>query len=208
MGVAGEHEIDERAAGMGDDCVGVVGFVRHENDWAVGLCGDGEIEVGSAGAGVVDAAEPETSAVAFDGKILVNENWRAAAGESLDDHRGVDGYVVIAEDRVAQGGGEGGNDLGAAVGCVFAGYEGDGAVGDEVAGEEDEVCGQRVDFADDALEEEGLGVLVEVDVAELNDAVAMEGGGEIRDGDGTLDDVDFVASDLSGVESQSCGGGP
>jgi hypothetical protein len=36
----------------------------------------------------------------------------------------------------------------------------------------------------------------------------MEGGGEIRDGDGALDDVDFVASDLSGVEGQSCGGGP
>ena len=34
-------------------------------------------------------------------------------------------------------------------------------------------------LVDDALEEEGLGVLVEVDVADLDDAVAVEGGGEI-----------------------------
>ena len=208
MGVAGEHEIDKGAAGMGDDGVGVVGFVGHENDWTVGFFGDGEVEVRGAGAGVVDAAEPETGAATFDWKITVDQDGRAAAGESLDDHGGVDGYVVIAEDGVAQGGAEGGDDLRASVGGVFACDERDGAVGDEVAGEEDEVCGKRVDLADDALEEEGFGVLVEVDVAELNDAIAVEGGGEIRDADGALDDVDFVASDLSGVEGQSCGCGP
>ena len=32
---------------------------------------------------------------------------------------------------------------------------------------------------DDALEEVGLGVLVEVDVADLDDAVAVEGRGEV-----------------------------
>ena len=78
-----------------------------------------------------------------------------------------------------------------------------GAVGDEVAGEQDEVGGEGVDVADDAFEEEGFGVLVEVDVAELDDAVAVEGGGKICDGDGPVDDVDFVASDLAGVESQT-----
>ena len=59
MGVAGEHEVDERAAGVGEDVVGVVGLVGHEEDGAVGVGGDGEVEVGVAGAGVVDAAEPE-----------------------------------------------------------------------------------------------------------------------------------------------------
>jgi hypothetical protein len=208
VGVAGEHEIDQRAAGMGDDGVGVVGLVGHENDGTVGLYGDSEIEVGSAGAGVVDAAEPETSAVTFDGKVLVDQDWRATGGERMYNHWGIDGYVVIAEDRVAQRGGKGGDDLCAAVGCVFARYEGDGAMSNEVAGEKDEVWGEGVDLADDALEEEGFGVLVEVDVAELNYAVAMEGGGKICDSDGALYDVDFVTSDLSGVESQSCGGGP
>ena len=67
VGVAGEHEVDERAAGVGDDVVGVVGLVGHEDDGAVGFGGDGEVEVGVAGAGVVDAAEPEAGAVAFDG---------------------------------------------------------------------------------------------------------------------------------------------
>ncbi len=59
VGVAGEHEVDERAARMLDDGVGVVGFVSHEDDGAVGFGGDGEVEVGVAGSGVVGAAEPD-----------------------------------------------------------------------------------------------------------------------------------------------------
>ena len=52
---------------------------------------------------------------------------------------GVEGDVVVAEDGVAEGRGEGGEDLGAAMDGVAAGDEGEGAVGDEVSGEEDEV---------------------------------------------------------------------
>lgn len=79
--------------------------------------------------------------------------------------------------------------------------EGEGAVGDEVAGDDDEIGGKGVDLANDALKEKGLGVLVEVNVAELDDAVAVEGSGKVCDGDGAIDDVDFVASDLAGVKS-------
>ena len=53
VGVAGEHQVDEVAARVGDDVVGVVGFVRHEDDGAVGFGGEGEVEVGVAGTGVV-----------------------------------------------------------------------------------------------------------------------------------------------------------
>ncbi len=89
---------------------------------------------------------------------------------------------------------------------MFAGYEGDRAVSDEVSGKEHEVGIQGVDLADDPLEEEGLCVLVEMDVTELNDAVAVEGGGEISDGDGSVDDVHFVACNLPSVKGQSRGG--
>jgi len=193
---------------VGHDGVGVVGLVRHEDDWTIGLRGEGEIEVGIALAGIIDAAEPETSSIALYWEVSVDEDGCATAGERLDHHRGVDGYIVITEDGIAQRGGECGNDLGASVCGVFAGDEGDRAVSDEVAGKEHDVGIQGVDLADDALEKERFGVLVEVDVAELNDAVAVEGGGEIRDGDGAVDDVHFVASDLSGVKSQSRGGSP
>lgn len=207
MGVAGEHEVDEKAAGVGDDIVGVVGFVRHQQDGAVGFGRDGEIEVGVAGAGVIDAAEPEAGAGAFDGEILVDENWSAVGDEGVGDHGAVEGDVVVAEDGVAEGCGQGGEDFGTAVDGVAAGDEGEGAAGDEVAGEENEIGGEDVDVVDDTLEEVWLGVLVEVDVAYLNDAVAVEGGGEIGDGDGALDDVDLVASDFAGVEGESgCGG--
>ncbi len=73
---------------------------------------------------------------------------------------------MVAEDGVAQGAGEGAEDLGAAMGRVAVDDEVEGAAGDEVSGDEDEVGGERVDGVDDVLEEEGLGELVEVDVAE------------------------------------------
>jgi|SRR5271163_811663 len=153
-----------------------------------------------AGARIVDTAEPEAGAVAFDRKVLIDQNRSAVGGEGVDDDGGVEGYVVVAKDGAAEGSGERGEDLGAAADGVAAGDEGEGAVSDEVAGEEDEVGGEVVDLADDALEEEWFGVLVEVDVADLDDAVAVEGSREICDGDGTVDDVDFVACDLAGVE--------
>jgi hypothetical protein len=207
VGVAGEHEVDERAAGVGDDNVGEVGFVCHEEDRAVGLGGESEVEVGVTGTGVVDATEPETGAVALDGEVLVDQDGSAMAGEGFDDQGGVEGDVVVAEDCVAEGCGEGGEDLGAPADCMVAGDESERAVGNEVAGEEDEVGGEGVDLMDDALEEERLGVLVEVDVAELHDAIAMEGVRQIGDGDGAVDDVDLVACELARVESQTGGDG-
>lgn len=207
MRVAGEHEVDERGAGVFDDDVGVVGLVRHEDDWRAGLGWDGEIEVGVAGAGVVDAGEPEAVAVALDGNVLVDQDGCAMAGERPDDQRRAEVDVVVAEDGVAQRRGERGEDFSAAVGGVSGEYEGKSAVGDEISGEQDEVGVEGVGVADDALEEVGLGELVEVDVAELSDAVAVEGAGQIGDGDCPLDDVDFVAAYLAGVESKACSGG-
>lgn len=57
------------------------------------------------------------------------------------------------------------------------------------------------------FEKEGLGELVEVDVADLGDAVAVKGSREIGEGDGAGDDFYLVPGDFSGVEGQSGGGG-
>jgi hypothetical protein len=98
-------------------------------------------------------------------------------------------------------------DLGGAVGGVVGGDEGEGAHGDKVSGEEDEVGVKGVDAVDDVLEEVGFGELVEVDVAELDDAEAVEGSGEIADGEGAVGGVDLVAGDFAGVEGEAGGGG-
>jgi len=154
-----------------------------------------------AGAWVFDAADPEPGAVALDWEVLVDQNRCAMGGEGLDDRGGIVGDVVVAEDGVAERSGKGGEDLGAAVQSVATSDEGEGAVGDEVAGDEDEIGGKGIDLANDVLKEKGLGVLVEVDVAELDDTVAAKGCGKVCDGDRAIDDVDFVASDLAGVKS-------
>lgn len=91
------------------------------------------------GSWVVDAAEPQVGTVAFDGKVLVDENGGAVGVEGVDDSGAVVGDVMIAETSVAQGSSEVGKDLGAAMNCMTARNEGEGAVCDEVAGEKDEV---------------------------------------------------------------------
>jgi hypothetical protein len=204
VGVAGEHEIDQMAAGVGDDGVGVIGLVGHENYGCAGGGWDGEIEVGMAGAGIFEATDPEAVAIFLDSDVLVDEDGRAATGEGLDDQGGVISDVVIAENGIAKGSGEGGDDLGTAMGCVVGDRERERSVGDEVAGEQDEIGGENVDFVDDALEEEGFGVFVEVDVAKLHDAIAVEGAGQIGDGDGAVDYIELVPGNLPGVEGHAC----
>jgi hypothetical protein len=125
----------------------------------------------------------------------------------VNDHCGVYSYVVIAENGVAMRSSKFGDDLGSAMGCVATGDKGDGSVGDEVTGKKDEIGCKAVDFVDDMFEEVGLGVFVEVDVTDLNDAVAMEGRWQVFDGDGAVDDVDLMSSDFASVESECCCGG-
>jgi len=109
--------------------------------------------------------------------------------EDADDGLGAYGDVVIAEDGVTLGRGEGGEDLGAEAG----GLDGEGcgarAAADEVASEDDEIGLEGVDALDGFLEEVGFGVLLEMDVGELGDAEAIEGVGEIFDGEGAGDDL-------------------
>lgn len=205
--VAGEHEVDEWATRVFGDDVGVVRLVRHEDDGGLRGRGDGEVEVRETGGWVGYAGEPEAVAFEVDGEVLVDQDGRVVGGEGLDDERGAEGDVVVAEDGVALGRGEGGEDFGAAVGGGAGVEGGEDAAGDEVSGEEDEVWVEGVGVADDSLEEAGFGVLDEVDVAELGDGEAVEGGGEVVDGDGAVDDVDLVAGDLAGVKGKARGGG-
>jgi hypothetical protein len=75
-----------------------------------------------------------------------------------------DGGVVIAHHGEALRAGERAQQVGAAVDGVLGEAVGERAVADEVAGEEKQVRGEAVDVPDDAGEELGFGVLVEVDV--------------------------------------------
>lgn len=204
VGVSGEDEIYEVSFGVGHDGVDVVGFVRHEDDGCVRLGGNGEVDVGVAGAGVFEATKPEALAAFFDGYMLVDEDRCASAGEGLGDQGGVAGDVVVAKNGVAQRSSEGGDDFSAFVGSMIEGDEGEGAVGDEISGNEDEIRGERVHLADDVLEKEGLGVLVEVDVADLDDPVSMERRREIGDGDSAKNDIELVTGDFTGVEGHAC----
>ena len=205
VGVACEHKVDKRAARVLEDGFYVIGLVGHEDDGSFGLGWDGEAEVRMAGGRVVDSAEPEAVSVALDGDVLVDEDGDPAGGEGLDDEGRADADVVVAEDGVTKRAGESAEDLGATMDRVAVDDEVEGAASDEVSGDDNEVGGERVDGVDDVLEEEGFGELVEVDVADLGDAVAVEGVGKICDADGEADGFEIVACDLAGVKGEASG---
>lgn len=79
-------------------------------------------------------------------------------------------------------------------------------MGDEVAGKNDHVCGKCIDVADDAFKKERFGKFVEMDVADLRDAEAMEGAGKVGDGKGARNEIELVAGDFAGVKGETSGG--
>ena len=206
VGVAGEDEVGAAGAGMAQDGVGEVRLVAHDDEGAVELGGDGAIEVGLAVGDVAEAGEPETLAVALDGKVLVDERGDAVADEGSEDVLGTDLGVVVAEDGIAQGALEVLEDGGAALGGLEGEAVGAGAGADEVSGEQDQVGLELVDPVDGVLEEGGLGELLEVDVAELGDAEAVEGVRQAGDVDVAVLGDELVAGDLGRVDGEASEG--
>src|SRR6202789_4672280 len=189
--------------GGGEAVLHGVGLRAHEDDGGVGAGGDGEVEIGGAGAGVVCAAEPEDVAAAFEGEVAVDENGGAVGFEGTNDLVAADVGVVVAEDAEALRGLEGGEDFSGDAGGAPGDLEGERAGADEVPGDENEIGGEGVDLGDHFFEEGGFGVLLEVDVAYLDDAEALEAVGEIADGEGEAGDLELVAAVGSSIGGQA-----
>ncbi len=179
VGVTGEHEINQMTFGMSRDHISEVGLMRHQEDGAIRCVWYGQVEVGMTGARIVYTCQPEAGTTPYDGKVAVDQERCSVVGESLCDQRCVEGDVVIAQAAVAQGSGKGADYLRAAMNGVIAGDEGDRTVRDEVSGEQDQIGVELVDLVDDALEEQGFGKLVEVNVADLHNAISMEWRGQL-----------------------------
>ena len=203
VGVAGEEDIGEHAARMADDGVGEVRFVAHHEEWGVEMRGDGALDVRSAAAGVVQAGEPEALAVALDGDVLVDQGLDVVGSQCFEDFGRADVDVVVAQRGVAQGRLDAAEDLAASARGVDGVADGTGAIADVVAGEQDHVGLEDVDAVDGIGEEGFLGELCEMDVAELRDAEAMEGFGQVADAEGGGDGFEFVAGDLGGGEEEA-----
>ena len=208
VGVAGEHQVDEREAGMEDNVLNVVRLMAHEDDRGAGVGGNGEVEVGGARAGVVGAAEPEEIATSLECEIAVYEDGCSMGLEGRNDVAGAYVDVVVAEDAEALRSLEGGKDFGGDSGGSPGDSEGEGAAADEIAGDEDEVGGEAVDLGDHVLEEIRFSELFEVEIAHLDDAEVFEAVGDIADGDGESRDLELVARVGSRVDAdtQACSG--
>ena len=205
VGVTGEDEVNERPARVADYFVGEVGAVAHQQDRAVGVARDGEVEDGVASRGVVHAADPEALAAAFDRDVAVDEDGNAAGLKQGGNQAAADGVIVVAEAGEAQGAVQVLEDLSAVLDRVDGDGKRERPARGEVAGEQDEVGRELVDAVEREAEEGGFGVLVEVDVADLDDAEAVEGIGKSGDTDGAGDHIEVVAGDQGCVDHQPSG---
>ena len=139
VGVAREHQVDEREAGMKDDLFDLIGLVAHEDYGRTRVGRDGEVEIGDSCAGVVGAAHPKDVAAALDGAVAVDEDGGAVGFERADDVVGAYVDVVVAEDAEARRSVEGGENLGGDACGSPGGFERKGPAAYEVSGDEDEI---------------------------------------------------------------------
>ena len=207
VGVACEDEIDRSAARVSDDRVGIVGGVRHKQDGAGGMLGDGGGEIGQVGAGVGHASDVQVVAIPREGDKAVAEHGQVVRAQGGGDHGGADGDVVIAENAVALRTLDALKDFGAGVGGVSFDQEVERAAGDEVSGEQNQFGLESVNALDDVVKKIRLGELFEVEVAELHDAKADEGIGKAIDYDLPVEDTDLMPGDEAAVEGETGGEG-
>jgi len=156
---------------------------------------------------VVETTEEDVLAFPLDADVLVDEHGKTVVFHVVANDASADCGVVIAEDSESLGTGELAEELSTATGGFVGHFERQGTAADEVSGDEEEIGLHGVDAGDDVLDEVLLGVLLEVDVGELNDAEAVECGWQVADVEGGAGDLDFVAADFVGVEGESSGGG-
>ena len=193
---------------MEDDVLDVIRLMAHEDDGCARVWGDRKVEIGSAGSGVVGAAEPEEIAAALEGEVAVDEHGSAMGLQGRDDVIGADVDVVVAEYAEALGSFERGEDLGSQAGAAPGDGESEGAAADKIAGDQDQVWRHGVDLGDHFFEEPGFGVLLKVDIAQLNDAEVLKAVGEIADRDGEAGNFELVARVGSrvGGDAEACSG--
>lgn len=76
-------------------------------------------------------------------------------------------------------------------------------MGDKIAGQEHGVGLEAVDSIDGVVEEEWLGELIEVNVTELCNMEAVEGGRKIRQTNLQMGDFEEMACDFARVERKA-----
>jgi hypothetical protein len=207
VGVTRQHKADRSAPGMLYDEVGVVRFMRHEDDRSAWLGRDCQIEAWVAGSGIGYAAYPQAISISIQRNVLVHQDRDRIGSKRLDDHGGAYAYVVISQYCEPLLAFETGEDLCAAMGRVAGGDEGERTEGNEISREQDQIGIQTVDLMYDALKEKGLRELVQVDITKLNDSMSMESLRKLPQLDCPPNDVEFMAGDLSSVEREPRGDG-
>jgi len=123
--------------------------------------------------------------------------------EGSDDVIGADIDIVIAEDAEPLRRFECGKDFSGDAGGLPGDSKCEWAAADEIASNQDQVRGEGVDLGHHVLEEVGLGELLQVEVAHLNDTKVLKAVGKVANGDGQTGDFELVARMGSRVDADA-----
>lgn len=201
--VTGKNQVNCRRSRMLHDSVCIIRGMSHENDRRTWVFRKALVEIWSSRTRVIRATDPETVSPSFKRCVVVDENRDSIGNKSPGHHRGSYRDVVVPENRVARGALQSAQDLSAAVSCVLGGDKGQGSPGDEVAGEQHRIRRESVDVTDDTFKKVRFRVLVQVNIAHLDDSEALEGEWQVGDGDVLGGEVEFMPGNLTGVESHT-----
>src|SRR5580698_2560238 len=112
--------------------------------------------------------------------------------KGLDDALGADGDVMVAENGVALRAGEAGKNLSAHAGGVVGDGDIKRPLTDEISGQKDKIRLEQIGATDELFQKIGFCVLLQMDIADLDDAEALKGVGQFCDGDVALNELDLV----------------
>ena len=145
--------------------------------------------------------------LALDAHKLVDEHGEPVVFHVVADDATAYGSVVVSKDAESLRACESAEEFRAATGGFVRHFQRQRAAAYEVTCDQQEVGLEGVDPCDDVFEKVLLGVLLQVDVRELDNAEAVKGGRQVADEEGGVGDLELVAADLVGVEGEGCGGG-
>ncbi len=207
MGVAGEHEINERESRVENHLFHVIRLVAHEQHRRLGIGRNGGIQVGSLGSGVAATTDPQAIAPAFNGYMAINQDGGAVGLKGADHLIEADRDVVVAKDAEALRRLQRRQDLGGDPGGAPGDRDRKWAIADVVSGDQDQVWRQVIDFPDDLFQKIRLGVLLQVDIAYLDDVEVLEAVGKVANGNGSMGYLELMACVDSRVAGQAETGG-
>ena len=102
MRVAGENEVHLFAARLGGYVIGIVRFVRHEDDRRIHARGNCQVKIRTSAADVIQTGKKDVLSVPFHANVFVHQQRQPATFHLILNEVRTYRHIVVAQDAVAR----------------------------------------------------------------------------------------------------------